>query len=333
MPFFINEDQRISINLSDFANYIIETDMVTFGKDKRSTLINIIIKNFKDEAKSTISTSSEAYRAEIEEILRKKDIVVEKDNHILKALVEHNIKNIIATNYKKGNAFKIRLKNANVDYFINESLDSEYYANSLGAYVNALLEEYTRLSYKKRETIIYKDEFGTINKAINERKVLRITLVWGEIKKIKPFKICEDNQRLYYYLVGYDKESMRSISYRIVDFESVICLQEKAVLTKSDVENLEVDLLNKGVQFMRGESHEIKIRLADEGEKLYKRILHLRPKYTRIEEDNVFVFDCSFKQIEFYFLKFGKEAEIISPLELREKFKNTYLEAYELYKD
>lgn len=41
MPFFINEDQRISINLSDFANYIIETDMVTFGKDKRSTLINL----------------------------------------------------------------------------------------------------------------------------------------------------------------------------------------------------------------------------------------------------------------------------------------------------
>ena len=100
----------------------------------------------------------------------------------------------------------------------------------------------------------------------------------GRNKKIKPFKICEDNQRLYYYLVGYDKESMRSISYRIVDFESVICLQEKAVLTKSDVENLEVDLLNKGVQFMRGESHEIKIRLADEGEKLYKRIPHLRPK-------------------------------------------------------
>ena len=58
MPFFINEDQRISINLSDFANYIIETDMVTFGKDKRSTFINIVIKNFKDEAKSTITTSS-----------------------------------------------------------------------------------------------------------------------------------------------------------------------------------------------------------------------------------------------------------------------------------
>ena len=38
MPFFINEDQRISINLSDFANYIIETDMVTFGKDKISRI-------------------------------------------------------------------------------------------------------------------------------------------------------------------------------------------------------------------------------------------------------------------------------------------------------
>ncbi|WP_456297519.1 hypothetical protein [Catonella morbi] len=104
------------------------------------------------------------------------------------------------------------------------------------------------------------------------------------------------------------------------------------MLTKSDIENIEKEIRNKGVQFMRGESHEIKIRLNEEGQKLYNRILHLRPKYVRIEEKNIYVFDCSLKQIEYYFFKFGKEAEIISPPQLREKFKNDHLEAYEVYK-
>lgn len=31
MPFCINDDQRLSVNLSEFANYIMETDMVTFS--------------------------------------------------------------------------------------------------------------------------------------------------------------------------------------------------------------------------------------------------------------------------------------------------------------
>ena len=160
MPFFINEDQRISINLSDFANYIIETDMVTFGKDKISTFINIIIKNFKDEAKSTISTSSEAYRAEIEEILCKKDINIDSKEYkrIVDSLVEHYIENIVRHNDKKGNTYKVRLNKENSEYLTRKSLDSDYYDNSIGAYVNALLEEYSRLSYK--ESFLY-----TINRS------------------------------------------------------------------------------------------------------------------------------------------------------------------------
>ena len=99
-------------------------------------------------------------------------------------------------------------------------------------------------------------------------------------------------------------------SYRIIDFESITCQQGKAVLTKSDIENIEKELRNKGVQFMRGESQEIKIRLNEDGQKLYNRILHLRPKYIRIEEENIYVFDCSLKQIEYYFLSLVKRLKL-----------------------
>lgn len=48
--------------------------------------------------------------------------------------------------------------------------------------------------------------------------------------------------------------------------------------------------------------------------------------------ENIYVFDCSFQQVEYYFFKFGKEAEVISPVELRDKFKNDYIEACEIYR-
>ena len=310
MPFCINDDQRLSVNLSEFANYIIETDMVTFSVEHRSTFINRILENFIDKAKSTISNSSDEYRANLEEKLSNSDINIKEYKNIIDALVNDYVDSIKNKKYKKGNSFKIRLNNGNTEYFKGAVVDSKYYDNTLGAYVNALIEEYAELNYKDREAIIYRKEFEKITSAIRDEKLIKPTLIFGETLKIKPYKLLMDNQKLYYYLVGYGKESGKSVSYRIIDFESITCQQGKAVLTKSDIENIEKELRNKGVQFMRGESQEIKIRLNEDGQKLYNRILHLRPKYIRIEEENIYVFDCSLKQIEYYFLSLVKRLKL-----------------------
>ena len=282
MPFFINDAQRLSVNLSEFAYYIIETDMVTFSIENRSTFINRMLKNFIDKAKSTISNSSDEYRTNLEEKLINRGIDIKEYKNIIDALVNDYVDSIKNKKYKKGNSFKIRLNNGNTKYFKGAVIDSKYYDNTLGAYVNALIEEYAELNYKDREAIIYREEFNQITSAIKDEKLIKTTLVFGETLKIKPYKLLMDNQKLYYYLVGYDRESMKSVSYRIIDFDSINCKQGKSVLTKSDIENIEKEIRNKGVQFMRGESHEIKIRLNEEGQKLYNRILHLRPKYVRI---------------------------------------------------
>ena len=282
MPFFINDAQRLSVNLSEFAYYIIETDMVTFSIENRSTFINRMLKNFIDKAKSTISNSSDEYTTNLEEKLINRGIDIKEYKNIIDALVNDYVDSIKNKKYKKGNSFKIRLNNGNTKYFKGAVIDSKYYDNTLGAYVNALIEEYAELNYKDREAIIYREEFNQITSAIKDEKLIKTTLVFGETLKIKPYKLLMDNQKLYYYLVGYDRESMKSVSYRIIDFDSINCQQGKSVLTKSDIENIEKEIRNKGVQFMRGESHEIKIRLNEEGQKLYNRILHLRPKYVRI---------------------------------------------------
>ena len=52
----------------------------------------------------------------------------------------------------------------------------------------------------------------------------------------------------------------------------------------------------------------------------------LRPSYIE-KNDNIYKFDCTLTQAEFYFFKFGKEVKIINPPSLAEKFKAMYHEA------
>ncbi|ESL02957.1 hypothetical protein GCWU000282_01828 [Catonella morbi ATCC 51271] len=193
MPFFINDDQRLSVNLSDFANYIIETDMVTFSIENRSTFINRMLENFIDKAKSTISNSSDEYRANLEEKLINRGINIKEYKNIIDALVNDYVDSIKNKKYKRGNSFKIRLNNGNTKYFKGAVIDSKYYDNTLGAYVNALIEEYAELNYKDREAIIYREEFNQITSAIKDEKLIKTTLVFGETLKIKPYKLLMDN--------------------------------------------------------------------------------------------------------------------------------------------
>jgi hypothetical protein len=60
--------------------------------------------------------------------------------------------------------------------------------------------------------------------------------------------------------------------------------------------------------------------------------VHMRPSgRLKPNSDDVYIFICPQSQAEYYFCKFGKGAEILSPPVLREKFSAKYREALELY--
>ena len=116
MSFQINDSYRLSINLSNFANYIIETDMITFRIETISTFINRILKNFIDKAKSTLSNSAEEYRAELEDKLKKRKINIDTGEckNMVNVLVNEYIDSVKNKKYKKGNLIKIRLNKDNL---------------------------------------------------------------------------------------------------------------------------------------------------------------------------------------------------------------------------
>ena len=110
-------------------------------------------------------------------------------------------------------------------------------------------------------------------------------------------------------------------------------------LTLEEKETLREKIALRGVQFLIGEEKDIIVKMNDSGKEKYNRLRHLRPKYIEIKENDEdndeyrheYKFNCTEAQAEFYFLKFGKDAKIISPESLRDKFKKSYKEAFELY--
>ena len=67
----------------------------------------------------------------------------------------------------------------------------------------------------------------------------------------------------------------------------------------------------------------IKIRLSENGKKLFKAIKINRPKLIASKED-IFEFEASEEQIKRYFIYFLDDATVIEPIELKEWFIEKY---------
>lgn len=106
---------------------------------------------------------------------------------------------------------------------------------------------------------------------------------------------------------------------------------KSAFLKESDKKRLAQAIVSRGVQFMVGDDEVVKVRLTDEGKHKYRRQTHLRPTLTEKCSENVFVFHCTAAQAEFYFFKFGKDAEILEPQHLRDKILSLYEKAAAAY--
>lgn len=144
--------------------------------------------------------------------------------------------------------------------------------------------------------------------------------------------------RLVNYLVGYSKrydhpeDEARPVSFRISALSSVKLEKSKrAFLPAEKWKQLRQIISNRGVQFLASGEENIRVRLTEGGKEKYRRQIHLRPVYIGDPEGDVYVFDCTPAQAEFYFFKFGQDAEILQPSDLREKFIALYRNALHTY--
>ena len=342
-----NAENKLRIPLTAYAAQIIDNDCLFFSK-RKATLINTIILNYYQEADCSISLRLSDYRNEIADCLSK----IEQENNIqiVNKIIQKRADELIQQYTHRLPAevnWQITLNKRVKELLTNDPLSQEerYYGNRPGRFVRSLLEDYAQLPYYRREEIVYKQMLNTIINAIDSQYVLSLITNRGNKTIIKPYKIATDPLSMYHYVIGYrlapESEQLNepgnrlsgALSFRLSRLESAeIQYYYPGKLSNSEEMQITKELEQKGVQFVSADMSSIKIWLSDSGIRKYNSQLHLRPFGIQDStDDHIFTFECTESQALYYFISFGKDAKVLSPLSLQECFKEIYEEAAYTY--
>ena len=342
-----NAENKLRIPLSAYAAQVIESDCFSFSK-KKTTLINAVILNSYQNADCSISIRLKAYR---EELLGYSSILKLKgSDELIETIITGKRKELektYAKRYPSDVNWQVTLSKRVKELLTEDPYTAEelYYGQKPGHYIRALIEEYALKPYYMREEIAFKPIFDSANMAIDGQYILSITNNRGNHFTIKPYGIKSDPLSMFHYLIGYNavnvskngnkyKTTSNVLSFRMSRLDSIeIQYLSSGKLTREELETIEKELDNKGVQFVTSEKSTIKVWLSNAGIKRYESQAHLRPPVLTIDstDRHIYIFECTDAQILFYFFEFGKDAKIVSPSELSEIFKIKYKDAYDLY--
>jgi len=345
MGFYINDEQKVRISLSNRAHLVLTEDMDRFGVAQVSTLMNLIFTNYKDEAKASLSLYLQERKVEIEQTLSSVNLEDETRSKIINSLLD-NEKSIILTDIEKlksqkGDSKIYHINDCNCNYLIDECNEDIFYS-SPGVYIKSVVEEYASLPFIYRERIIRKDVFERVERACKEHTLMKVkTLVRGKDQYfyVYPYKIVPDQLHTQSYLVCYSRMIEENEDEKIVvSFNMArinpISMKKKFFLNKKEVDNIESQLIMHSATYLVGKPERIEVKLTDRGKKLYQTKLFSRPeKIVDLSNDEKYVFVCSPRQIFNYFFSFGPEVEILFPQSLRRWFADEYAKALEIYRE
>ena len=356
--YITNESQRQHLNLSNTAWDIIDDDIYSFysqnsGERGYSNFFNRIFLSWIGISPANLSSRLEKKKKEYRLLLKENlytDMKEEKIDILVRQLCDMYLREISQPllSFPKGHGRKIRLNKETYLHLLRFSDDSpecRIYIKP-GTYLKAVFETYCRLPYVERERIFFSRTFEVIRSALQLGLMIRAVTTAGKMYSVLPFGTGTDSNSNYHYLIGLSRplnpdgsDVSPSPDYRCSSFRisRILHIQTDyrkiAKLTQQQKHFIEKEISEKGVQFLLNDSAEIRVRLTEGGVKKYNSILHLRPKYTSKTEENIYTFHITPMQAEFYFFKFGEDAEILSPADLRETFRRRYEEALGQYRN
>ena len=336
---------RQHLNLSDLAYEVIENDKSVFlEKPSRQRILNIILRNYMDSADAAIDLALERY---MEHLYLQLSNIPDGDSktNVITALTDAYRQDLlhIATSYPKGRSFKIQLDKENYAAMMDWRDDNGYYENVPGRFLKAVVEEYARKPQYEREGILLRNIIEELQSCVESHQLVLITLNGPNHPRheVRPFSICCDESRNYHYLVGMTRRAgtthpERIASFRISRINTIKRLHSRSgKITSAQAQDINNKLRDVGVQFLLQDTQTITVRLTEQGKRMYDSQVHLRPVYRDYEKNSdgswLYTFDCAQMQAEFYFFKFGADAIIEQPIELKEKLLGKYQMAIEVY--
>lgn len=209
---------------------------------------------------------------------------------------------------------------------------------SVSHFFCAMLMSYLSKSSGERESIVYRERVRLLQSACESGKQIAFTTTWDKehVHKVTPFAMALGLDEQFNYLLCYEEanERRKALAYRLSRVSQPVMLSEEHTIP-GDVKRHLSRMLKSGPQFAINDDEESCVRLTPKGAIAFQRIYQGRPTPKRIEEGangDLYHFTCSQDQLFLYFRKFGAgEAEVISPLSLRERIVSFHEGALAMY--
>lgn len=355
----MNTEHKQNINLSNYARTIIKEDLDTFAPGQSfNGFLNEIIEKYCEFADASIHTALERQRSQLQSALDEDSLLAVTLNdtqidhivHLLDRHTEAALTNNVTSYNRDGASFSFHLNTGNYERFFPEDgkipPDIVYYGGYYSRYFKAVVEEYCSLSRFQRESIYFRDYIETIQYAIEMEKKLRLEMTspfsknTKETWDVRAYAVMPDTFHLYHYLVGKSVQARglrrdeKIASIRLSNIKKLSILNNKTsrsgALSAAEKKEIRQKIQKNSVSFLIGDEQEVIVRFNENGKKTYDNTLFMRPPLTRVN-NGIYHFLCTPLQAKQYFIRFGADAEVLAPEELRREFAEMYREAARLY--
>lgn len=335
----INDEQRITLNLSTLARAVVEQDMLEFNSRSLSDFVCRIFENFYQTASASIGRTLDREETHLLSTLETKHLPQDVCQKIIRVLISERKTKLVDIHGKQAKSSEtqnIRLQNLTIKTIMScQHFESKYYPR-ISSYVKAVMEEYCRLPYIKRERVYFKQYFNIITGAMQAKRQLEVTVQDGRHFLVHPYRIMTDNLDSAYYLAGFSRFPGEKISekapasFRISSLVDVTLLDDPAYVSGKDQTALDKKIDKRGVQFLLSQEILVRVRLTPNGRLRLSRMSALRPRCKK-QEGDIYTFECTELQAEYYFTNMGADCEVLEPLSLRSKFTDIYSSAAKIY--
>ena len=201
---------------------------------------------------------------------------------------------------------------------------------SMSQYIIDLLASYLSIARNKREMIIFREAFETVNEAIRTHTVITFESVTakGTLFTVRPYMIAASKEEQCNYLLCTDKVDGFPRTFRISRLRAVF----KTPVTFIPSEDALARIKEIAARSPESASRrvEAKVFLTDRGIEKFRVIVKNRPAVVR-KEGNTYYFNWPKRALEDYFTRFGQDAIILSPESSHENMREFYKRALARY--
>lgn len=353
------EEGKHHLRLSEHAMLCITSDRETFSSSETplslAGFLNRVFTNYFRLAKASVAlqcaarlrerqTQREMYAAEHSLSADELEQLRRYDEALCRAEAQQQAGQILRSlKQAKGHTQKVRINKQNMEYLYgsaSQCAEEEYYDGRAGLYLRAVLEEYCRLEYSQRERVYF-----PLPSVWYGKTVLEIRSVYGHTDLVYLYDVQAQALAPYNYLLGACFRHTEQGDCWQPYLLRLSAVQEcrEVPLPQNVVppgENLRrqcfAQAKERGLSYLYYPCQEVRVRLTKpEGIRLYRRILWYRPMMRTVESEDdtsmICRFYCPPLQARAYFMRFGAQAQVLSPDELRQDLALFFTDAAAQY--